>query len=195
MHAGWLARLREIVRASPQEMALLAAMTTVVAGSAVFVTMRTAEPAPAPIERVSSSSPSPVATVLVHVAGMVKAPGVYPLAPGSRVKDAIAAAGGAVDGADLDALNLAAVVSDGEKVLVSPAGGPSTTSEPQSGGKVNLNTATQAQLEDLPGVGPVLAERVIAYRTKKRFTSVRQLMEVEGFGPKKFESLKDLVTV
>jgi competence protein ComEA len=141
--------------------------------------------------------------MVVHVAGRVRNPGVYELAEGSRVTDAIAAAGGPLEGADGNALNLAAPISDGQKITLTKPGEASPPDDAGGGafgaapgGKINLNTATQAQLEELPSVGPVIAQRIIAYRlTKGRFTSVRQLMEVSGVGPKKFESMKDLATV
>jgi competence protein ComEA len=133
---------------------------------------------------------------------MVATPGVYQLPAGSRVKDAIAAAGGAVPGGDPNALNLAAPVSDGQRVVV-PRPGDVPGQAPEGeisagapGAKVNLNTATPDELDELPGVGPVLAQRIIDHRRRRgNFSSVRQLLEVDGFGPKKFEDLKDRVTV
>ena len=198
METGWLSRVRDVARASPQELGLLALMAAAVVAGSLFVYVKTTEPPAPALTRVApTASASAAPSLLVHVAGLVKAPGVYPLPDGSRVKDAIAAAGGPVDGADLDQLNLAAPVSDGEKVMVPPKGasGESGVAAGTPTGKVDLNTATKAQLEALPGVGPVLAQRIIDHRTKKRFTSVRQLLEVEGFGQKKYESLKDLVSV
>jgi competence protein ComEA len=122
------------------------------------------------------------------------------------VRDALAAAGGPAPGGDPNALNLAAPVADGEQVVVPVAGqalpGPAAPSAPVTAGaggpppKTNLNTATQAQLEELPGVGPKLAQRVLAYRQRKgRFTSTRDLLEVEGFGPKKLAALQDQLSV
>jgi len=156
--------------------------------------------------RQAAPSKTPSRTLLVHVAGLVTTPGVYELADGSRVKDAVAAAGGPKPGADIDALNLAAVLSDGQKILVGapgqalaePAtsnfGGPAAGPTPAA--KVNLNAATQAELESLPSIGPVMAQRILSLRQQKgKFTSIKQLQDVPGVGPKKFEALKDLVTV
>jgi competence protein ComEA len=152
------------------------------------------------LRKVTAATPSPEAkNLVVHVAGMVISPGVYDLPEGSRTKDAVDAAGGPAQEADLNALNLAALLVDGQKVLVpkqgevASGGAAGEATEPQ--GKVNLNMATEAQLQELPGIGPVLADRIVAYRQRKRFTSTRQLLEVEGIGQKKYDSLKNLVTV
>jgi competence protein ComEA len=204
-------RLRELARVSPGEVALAGLLAAVVVAGSFVVAGRTRE-LPAPplrIEHVAASEPkaSPAAPpMLVHVAGKVVAAGVYTLPPGSRVRDAVAAASGPAPGADSNALNLAAPVADGEQVVVPAVGqAPPVPSEPSGTvgggaggrvGKTNLNTATQAQLEELPGVGPKLAERVLAYRQRKgRFNSTRDLLEVEGFGPKKLAALEDQVTV
>lgn len=146
--------------------------------------------------------------VYVHVGGAVHRPGLYELPDGSRVFDAVRAAGGATDDADLDSLNLASKVKDGDKVLVpvriEPGADPPTSGAPAGpssaggaqGGLVNLNSATAEQLDALPGVGPSTAQKIIAYRTEHGgFRTVDELMEVPGIGPAKFEELKDLVTV
>lgn len=194
----WLDRLSDLARASPGEAAMLALTAAAIVGGSLFVYART-RPPPPPIHEVLPSTPAPAEKLLVHVAGLVANPGVYELPDGSRVKDALLAAGGAAEGADLDSLNLAARVADGERVFVPKKGDPPTTTGSQGqeqSSKVNLNTATAEQLEGLPGVGPVLAQRIVDYRAKRgRFTSIRQLMEVEGIGDKKFASLKDRVTV
>ncbi|GAA1598541.1 ComEA family DNA-binding protein [Kribbella sancticallisti] len=146
------------------------------------------------------SSPS-TATVVVHVAGKVRRPGLIRVKSGSRVADVLAAAGGALPGVDLSSLNLARPVTDGEQIVV---GVPTTavpTGAPQPAGPgttspLDLNSATLAQLETLPGVGPVLAQRILAWRTEHgRFTTTDELQEVPGVGPKKFESLKPHVRV
>jgi competence protein ComEA len=142
-----------------------------------------------------------VGRVAVHVAGRVRRPGLVRLAAGSRVLDAVRAAGGTAPGADLDAVNLARKLVDGEQVRI-PARGQAATAAPppgnpqgQAAGPLDLNTATAEQLDTLPGVGEVTAGRIVAYRTAHPFTSVDELLEVPGIGQRRFEQLKDLVTV
>lgn len=142
--------------------------------------------------------------VTVHVAGAVARSGVVELPAGSRVIDALEAAGGGVAEADLDRLNLAAPVADGERVLVqkvgdpvvpTPSGSPSG-SDGASAGPVNLNTADLATLETLPGVGPVLAQAIIDEREERGgFQSVNELRDVRGIGDARFADLEGLVTV
>jgi competence protein ComEA len=137
----------------------------------------------------------------VHVAGAVNRPGLYRLAPGSRVDDAIRIAGGPTADADLNALNLATKVKDGDKVLVPKRGEAAAGSDgggagPGQSQTVNLNTATADQLDALPGIGPALAQRIVAYREQHGgFRTVDELQKVPGIGPSKFAQLKDLVTV
>lgn len=175
-----------------------------IVGASILVFVRSSDPPAPPMQKVVAASPSPasVKPLIVHVAGQVASPGVYDVPEGSRVKDAIAAAGGPMEPADVNALNLAAPLADGQKIVVTkpgespPAEVALAGAEGVPGAKVNLNSATQAQLEELPSVGPVLAERIIAYRqTKGSFKSTRQLLDVSGVGPKKYEALKDLITV
>ena len=151
------------------------------------------------------------ATIAVHVAGAVNHPGVVELKTGARVIDAVEAVGGAQADGDLDRLNLAAKVTDGQRVYVAKVGqsdpgaagdGTSSTatgdpaSDGTTGGKVNLNTATQSQLEELPGIGPTYAQSIIAERQRKGgFTSVNDLRSVRGIGDKRFAELAPLVTV
>ncbi len=157
-------------------------------------------------------------SVIVHVAGAVEHPGVVELEPGARVIDAIEAAGGGLAEADLDRLNLAAKLVDGERVLVQRVGDPpapggtasggtdATGANPSGGtggpdaaaptGLVDLNAATSAQLEELPGIGPALANAIITERTRRGgFRSVNELRDVRGIGEKRFADLADLVTV
>jgi competence protein ComEA len=139
--------------------------------------------------------------VAVHVAGRVRRPGLVRLAAGSRVQDAVRAAGGATAGANLDAVNLARKLVDGEQVRVPGKGEAAAAPAPPGGGSatpagpLDLNTATVEQLEALPGVGEVTAGRIVAYRSAHPFTSVDELLEVPGIGQRRFEQLKDLVTV
>ncbi|MEV8150303.1 helix-hairpin-helix domain-containing protein [Arthrobacter sp. NPDC080073] len=148
----------------------------------------------------------------VHVAGAVKSPGIVRVPAGARVFDAIAAAGGADPAAELNSLNLAAVVQDAAKIHV-PRTGEAAPSQPavstggaptaggtgagtSASGKVNLNTATAEELDTLPKVGPILAKRIIEWRQQHGpFASVEDLDAVDGVGPKLMESLLPLVTV
>lgn len=147
------------------------------------------------------------ASVVVHVAGAVNVPGVYELAMGARVDDALRAAGGARDAAAIDALNLARILVDGEQVYVatvdelaagasgggaSAAGGASQA----TGTAVNVNTATAADLDALPGIGPSTAQKIVDDRTANGpFATIEDLMRVSGIGAAKVESLRDLVSV
>lgn len=150
----------------------------------------------------AGTTPSPSRDVVVHVAGKVRRPGLVRAKAGARVADVIAAAGGALPGVDLSTVNLARPVTDGEQILVGvvgPGGPPATPAGPGSsggGGQVDLNTATAEQLEELPGVGPVLAQRILDWRTEHgHFTSVDELQEVDGVGDKKFADIKPHVRV
>jgi competence protein ComEA len=137
-------------------------------------------------------------SVAVHVAGRVRHPGLVTLPAGSRVADALAAAGGAAAGADLDRLNLASRLRDGEQVLVLARGQPAPAGPaPAAGasGPLDLNTASAEQLEALPGVGQVMAERIVAYRERQPFGSVADLRQVEGIGERRLAALQGLVTV
>jgi competence protein ComEA len=155
-----------------------------------------------------AARPSAGAEIVVAVGGKVRKPGLVRLPPGSRVADAIQAAGGADTGVDVAALNLARKVVDGELIMVgvtpppgavagagaAPAGGAPAGGGPP--GQVNLNTATLADLDTLPGVGPVLAQRILDARTAQGgFKAVTDLRKVEGIGDSRYEQLKDLVVV
>ncbi|HEY2501882.1 MAG TPA: ComEA family DNA-binding protein, partial [Mycobacterium sp.] len=158
--------------------------------------------------------------VVVSVVGLVHTPGLVTLAPGARIADALQAAGGAVDGADTIGLNMARPLGDGEQIVVGLApisgqptalgssvasgsapipGAPAPASgsvKPKAGEVLNLNTATVAQLDALPGVGPVTAAAIVAWRQANgKFTSVDQLADVDGIGPARLEKLRALVRV
>lgn len=166
----------------------------------------------------STASAGEAAEVVVHVVGQVRKPGVVHLPGGARVADALSAAGGAAKGADLAALNLARPVSDGEQVYVpkpgetlpappgaqggtppgagTGAGGTGPGGSGTGTGQVNLNTADLAELDSLPGVGPVLAQRILDWRAEHgRFSSVDELGEVSGIGEKLLARLKPKVTL
>ena len=139
----------------------------------------------------------------IAVAGAVVHPGVVRLPAGSRVVDALTAAGGADADADLTRLNLARVLVDAEQVLVprqgdpvAPAAGAGVPAPGAAGdSRVDLNTADAATLETLPGIGPVLAERIAAYRQEHPFSSVDELLDVVGIGPALLDQLRDQVRV
>ncbi|MGH8963598.1 MAG: helix-hairpin-helix domain-containing protein [Jatrophihabitantaceae bacterium] len=151
--------------------------------------------------------PSPPARLVVDVAGKVRRPGVYRIADGSRVVDALRAAGGALPGTSTTSLNLAEPLRDGQQVVVGLPGqagaggqgagtGSGSAAPASSGAAVDLNAATLEQLQALPGVGPVLAQHILDWRTQHgRFTSVDQLNDVTGIGEVKFAALRSLVTV
>ena len=156
-------------------------------------------PAPVNIERPASTAP------LVHVAGAVRHPGVYKLHDGDRVKDAVARAGGARAGADVNAINLAAKVADGQQVVVPRRGAAAPAAADATAGAgageagaaqppVSLNSATAAQLDTLDGVGPATAQKILDWRREHGgFRSIDDLGEVPGIGPKRLAALRGKV--
>ena len=149
-----------------------------------------------PVQSSGVAAPSVAPSVLVvSVNGRVRRPGLVRLPAGARVADAIEAAGGALPDTDLSQVNLARKVVDGELIVIGITPPPAAAA-PSAGGLVNLNTATMAELQTLPGIGAVLAQRIMDYRTSHGgFRSVNDLRQVDGIGESKFAQLKDRVTV
>lgn len=185
---GWEGKSRTTI-------GLVLAGAGALAGAALGMT-RSGPPLPAASPPLSIES-ADVAVIEVHVAGWVVSPGVVELSEGAIVADAVAAAGGLRPGARADLLNLAATLGSGEQVVVpgpeamAPEGAP-----PASDGLVSLNRADVDELQTLPGVGPVLAERIIAHRDQVGgFQEVEDLLQVPGIGESKLAALRDLVRV
>lgn len=202
--ARWQARL-EGLGAGRRETLSVAGLVAVLVFAGLGFWSRGAPASIAPPARASSPGalPSPTisrAVVVVHVAGAVAEPGIYELPVGARVADAIAFAGGARARADLDSLNLAALVVDGTQILVvrrsQGVARPMPTSGPSQAALVNLNTADQVTLESIPGLGPVKAAAILALRAEVgAFTSIDQLLDVSGIGPATLESIRPYVAL
>ena len=179
-------------------LAAVVLLAAAVAGYAVWRSRPVAEPAPAlAAVEVSTTAPAGDTELVVSVAGQVVHPGLVRLQAGARVADAVQAAGGPAPGTDLTGVNLARRLTDGEHVVVGPAapGEPAGESPSGQGARVDLNTATLAELDALPGIGPVTARRILDWRSAHgRFASVDQLREVDGIGEARFAQLRDLVT-
>lgn len=132
--------------------------------------------------------------IRVHVAGLVRSPGVVRVPEGSIVADAVEAAGGLLPEASTESLNLAAKIADGDQIFVAGPGTEGATT-PEDG-LVAVNRATASELESLPGVGPVLAERIVGYREENGpFREIEDLLDVPGIGESKLSSLRDLVRI
>ncbi|WP_136193154.1 MULTISPECIES: ComEA family DNA-binding protein [Actinomyces] len=191
---------------------------SVSAAPATTASQSAAPTAAVPLTDPLGSAPptDPGGELVVHVAGAVTSPGVVVLPAGARVVDAISAAGGALPDADTDQLNLARILTDGEQVRVPHQGedasawntgagsGADAVADGADGsgqstvgaGRININTAGAAELENLPGIGPALAQRIIDYRNEHGpFTSVDDLTGVSGIGAAKLEELRDRATV
>lgn len=160
-------------------------------------------PSAAPVEEVPPATVAPgpaTPSVTLHVSGAVAAPGLVHVPAGARVADAIAAAGGVLPGADVGALNLAAPVHDGEQVRVVDAAELATAGggggDPPDDGRVHINDADAATLELLPGVGPVLAARILAHRQQKGpFATIEDLLDVAGIGEGRLAAMRDVVAI
>ena len=196
-------------------LALLILALIAAAGALWWVGARAVKPAePFFVDAPAASSAE---KITVHVCGEVAKPGLYTVAAGARVHEVLAQAGGATERADLNALNLAAEVVDGQQIRVparaaetAKSQGGASSSKPQNNpsaaagiaaAKISLNRATVDQLDQLPGIGTTYARRIVQYRerlkaeTGQGFTRLEQLMEVPGIGPKRFADLKDRVTL
>lgn len=181
-----------VIRAQPEQVPAAASVPVTEPASAAPLV----SPAPAPSAAASTGS------VTVDVAGKVRRPGIVVLATGSRVIDALQAAGGAKSGVSTTSINLARVLVDGEQILVGETGAAgavgSAAAAPGTGGGplVNLNTASQTELETLPGVGPVTATAIIAWRTEHGgFSAVEELLEVSGIGDATLQKIAPFVTI
>jgi competence protein ComEA len=182
---------------------LLRARPVAIASPANVVT------AAAPAQTAVSATPSAAKSaskIVVHVLGAVRDPGLVKLPADSRVQDAINAAGGLTRSADPGELNLAQVLSDGQQVMIGTARDPAGEVREQKGsatgagsaatGALDLNRASQSQLEELPGVGPVIAQTILAWREQHgRFTQIEELQEVDGIGPKTYAQIAPNVRV
>lgn len=216
---SWRERIEQLADATGTSPARILVGGVAAIGAVLVALWLTRPPAPPPevalpfaSTTVSLAPPSTAGAgsgsevVVVHVAGAVAVPGVHELPPGSRVVDAIDAAGGLTADADASRINLAAPVADGERVYVPKVGevAPPLVTGGSGGlasggaasGPVDLNQADEAALDALPGVGPATAAAIIEHRDKiGRFTSVDQLLDVRGIGEAKLEQLRSLVTV
>jgi competence protein ComEA len=189
----------------PRRAALLLAATLLVLLAVAGRTLAGADgrPSEPPALLVPAKPVTSAARVVVHVAGAVRQPGLYELKEGERIADAIARAGGATAKADTAAVNLAAPLADGMQVLIpsrvagaagAAAAGPAAGGA-ATGARVSLSSATAEQLDELPGIGPVTAQKIVDYRAKNGgFRSVDDLDAIPGIGPARVEQLRDLVT-
>ncbi len=174
---------------------VVALLVLVVAGKLLLRPQRPAVPPPV---RVAARATAPSSTTLfVNVVGAVRRPGLYRLKDGSRVADAVTRAGGPTPRAQIELLNLAARIADGEQIVVPRRGVVGAVARPGGGaaaGPVHLNSATLEQLDGLPGVGPVTAQKILDYRQQHgAFGSVDELDAIPGIGPARLGTLRDLV--
>lgn len=170
----------------PEQVLVLLTVVAVLAGAAALVAARR----PTPSIRIFEAPAA--AELVVQVDGAVARPGLYRLAPGARAADAIAAAGGVTPGADASLLNQARLLRDGERLTV-PRRGPAPSGRPDI---LDLNAADPPALEQLPGIGPVLARRIVAHRDRHGpFHRLEDLLQVEGIGPRLLDRLRERVVI
>jgi competence protein ComEA len=175
---------------------VVALLVLVVAGKVLLRPARPVVPPPVRVSAAASHAPAPM--LFVNVVGAVRRPGLYRLKDGSRVADALSRAGGPTPKAQIELVNLAARIADGEQIVV-PRRGLASPSATASGGAVaagpvHLNSATLEQLDALPGVGPVTAQKILDYRQQHgAFGSVDELDAIAGIGPARLEQLRGLV--
>jgi competence protein ComEA len=175
---------------------------------AVFFATQQADPSNSPEEVISGGATGPEATIVVAIDGAVGTPGVYELPGDARVQNVIAAAGGITSDADLTVVNPAARVQDGDRVVIPFKSTPVPTIDPSRptseldvepsvvAGPLNINTATAAELDALPGIGEAIAARIIAYRESHgAFSSVDELAEITGISVRMVDDLRPLITV
>jgi competence protein ComEA len=195
-----------ITRAQALALAGVALVVAMFVGRVLLPAGGAAGAEPAELRVSSAARESPAAEgrgsgpgVVVHVVGAVRRPGLYQLPAGSRVADALEQAGGAAPAADVALVNLAAPLADGQQVVVpsraaAGSGSSGAAGESGGGGPVHLNTASVAELDELPGIGPITAQKIVDYREKHgAFSSVEDLDAIPGVGAAKIEQLRDLV--
>jgi competence protein ComEA len=191
-----LAALSGDQKVSKQLLLALAAVVAFV--SLVLVVVNRPEP-PAGEFSISEQSSETVAIeqhLYVHIVGEVKTPGMYQLPLGARLVDAVFAAGGLTDSADNSSVNLARELSDGEQVVVFSINDQDEAMGTSSGGLISINRASNKQLEELPGIGPALSARIVAWREANGgFKSIEDLLKVSGIGENLLSGVKDLVTL
>jgi competence protein ComEA len=177
---------------------VLAVSLLALAGRFLLPARTPAVPPPVRVAAPTTTAAASRATIFVNVVGAVRRPGLYRLREGSRVATAVSRAGGATRRAQLELVNLAALVSDGEQIVVPRRGAGSAVAGAAggaaSGGPVHLNSATLEQLDALPGIGPVTAQKILDFRQQHgAFGSVDELDAVPGIGPARLEQLRELV--